>query len=525
MAEGGRLPTTIRDATFRAERLKTMRMRLSAAYKGVNALLMKEAAQDFRSGQKFDHTAFFGENVDIHHIFPKAWCAAQGIRAEVYDSIINKTPLSYRTNRIIGGAAPSDYLAKLETGNADTPPIPRANLERYLASHLINPALLLADDFQAFMADRQSRLLKLIEQATGQAVYRDKRPEEGEEAETDGELAEAELTLSAGGEGESAGFDPRERQRQGAYLAAEFPERTGFQDANYRLLPEHAGCNLAPSIRDLAPTYFASNGIAWHTHANHGLSSQVCCLNFLMPLARRPDLLARLVGSALGISDPEMLPVEPGPDSRPWFIGFEWIGGDYLNEAGSNGARKRGAHCTSADAVVRFRHTGITETLLVEWKYTERYGQPIPPDGNETRTRRYKGLAFGPSGPIRNDLKLRLEDFFWEPFYQLLRQQMLASEMQKAREQGADRVRVLHIGPAGNRALTKVTSPALQRFGDNAFQVFRSLLIRPDDFVNRSTEDLFGPYIAELAQSDPWSAYLARRYAFVFDPVVSVANG
>jgi hypothetical protein len=29
-----------------------MRMRLSAAYKGVNALLMKEGAQDFRSGQK-----------------------------------------------------------------------------------------------------------------------------------------------------------------------------------------------------------------------------------------------------------------------------------------------------------------------------------------------------------------------------------------------------------------------------------------------------------------------------------------
>jgi hypothetical protein len=34
---------------------------LSAAYKGVNALLMKEGAQDFRSGQKFDHTVFFGE--------------------------------------------------------------------------------------------------------------------------------------------------------------------------------------------------------------------------------------------------------------------------------------------------------------------------------------------------------------------------------------------------------------------------------------------------------------------------------
>jgi hypothetical protein len=100
--KGGPLPSTIRDATFRADRLKTMRMRLSAAYKGINALLMKGGALDFRSGQKFDHTIFFGENVDIHHIFPKAWCEVQGIKPAVFDSIINKTPLTYRTNRIIG---------------------------------------------------------------------------------------------------------------------------------------------------------------------------------------------------------------------------------------------------------------------------------------------------------------------------------------------------------------------------------------------------------------------------------------
>jgi hypothetical protein len=60
---GGSEPTTVSETIFRADRLKTMRMRLSAAYKGVNALLMKEGAEDFRSGQKFDHTVFFGENV------------------------------------------------------------------------------------------------------------------------------------------------------------------------------------------------------------------------------------------------------------------------------------------------------------------------------------------------------------------------------------------------------------------------------------------------------------------------------
>ena len=69
--KGGQAPSTVSETVFRSDRLKTMRMRLSAAYKGVNALLMREGAQDFRSGQRFDHTVFFGENVDIHHIFPQ----------------------------------------------------------------------------------------------------------------------------------------------------------------------------------------------------------------------------------------------------------------------------------------------------------------------------------------------------------------------------------------------------------------------------------------------------------------------
>ena len=169
--KGGPEPSTVSETMFRADRLKTMRMRLSAAYKGVNALLMKEGARDFRSGQQFDHTVFFGENVDIHHIFPQNWCKSHRIEPAVYDSIINKTPLSYRTNRIVGGGAPSDYLSKLEKGSGTTPPIPRDRLNGYLMSHLIDPDLLRADSFDAFLANRQRRLLHLIEHATGKAAY------------------------------------------------------------------------------------------------------------------------------------------------------------------------------------------------------------------------------------------------------------------------------------------------------------------------------------------------------------------
>jgi hypothetical protein len=143
-----------------------MRSRLSAAYKGIHALLMQEGAKDFRTGQTFDQTIFFDEDVDIHHIFPQDWCSRQGIEPKVYDSIINKTPLSYRTNRRIGGVAPSVYL-RLEAGQRDDPPISSVMMDGYLQTHCIDPNLLRADAFDKFMSDRERRLLVLIAKATG----------------------------------------------------------------------------------------------------------------------------------------------------------------------------------------------------------------------------------------------------------------------------------------------------------------------------------------------------------------------
>lgn len=192
--KGGPEPSTVSETVFRPDRLKSMRMRLSAAYKGVNALLMKEGARDIRSGQKFDHTVFFGESVDIHHIFPQDWCKKRNIPPQVYDSIINKTPLSFRTNRVIGGVAPSVYLQKLELGDASTPGVASKNLDSYLISHFIDPDVLRRDAFEEFMEDRQQRLLALIEQATCKTAYKGDVQEEGEDVENDADTTEAGLT-------------------------------------------------------------------------------------------------------------------------------------------------------------------------------------------------------------------------------------------------------------------------------------------------------------------------------------------
>ncbi len=192
---GGDSPSTILNSVFRADRLRTMSSRVSAAYKGVNALLMKEGAQDFRSGQAFDQTIFFDENVDIHHIFPQNWCKKQGIDKSMYDSIINKTPLSSKTNRILGGDAPSVYLARLERGAKNSPPIAGETIDASLHTHLIDPALLRADDFDGFFRARQSALLNMIEQ-TGQTVY---GGEETDEPEVDlpDEIEEMDLPVTA----------------------------------------------------------------------------------------------------------------------------------------------------------------------------------------------------------------------------------------------------------------------------------------------------------------------------------------
>ncbi len=193
---GGPRPSTVNEASFRKDRLETMRMRLSAAYKGVNALLMAEGARDFRSGQKFEHTVFFDESVDIHHVFPQKWCEIHKVDGARYNSIINKTPLSARTNRIIGGVAPSTYIGKLERGDATTAAVDPQNLDGCLRSHLIDPELLRSDDFESFMECRQQALVDLISRAIGKAVYKGEGDDEGEDVSDDLARIEAEQTLS-----------------------------------------------------------------------------------------------------------------------------------------------------------------------------------------------------------------------------------------------------------------------------------------------------------------------------------------
>ncbi|WP_024552593.1 GmrSD restriction endonuclease domain-containing protein [Franconibacter helveticus 513] len=161
----GDVPRTINDATFQIDRLSSLTSRLSAAYKGINILVMREGAYDLFWKSQIRHLEADEVALDIHHIFPKDWCEKNGITKRQYDSIINKTPISYKANRMIGGSAPSVYLAALQSHQQVQ--LDEASMNKLLESHRLPVTPMREDDFFTFYELRQKELLKLIERVMG----------------------------------------------------------------------------------------------------------------------------------------------------------------------------------------------------------------------------------------------------------------------------------------------------------------------------------------------------------------------
>lgn len=162
------VPRTVKDATFHASRLETMSSRLSAAYKGINILIIREGARDWYWKASIKELDLDKVKLDIHHIFPKDWCKRNGFHSKTYNSILNKTILSYKANRKIGKYAPSHYLAQIQKEkhvqlNDD-------DMNSILETHALSPQMLRKDSFKEFLEDRKRRLCEMISRAMGKAV-------------------------------------------------------------------------------------------------------------------------------------------------------------------------------------------------------------------------------------------------------------------------------------------------------------------------------------------------------------------
>jgi len=284
---------------------------------------------------------------------------------------------------------------------------------------------------------------------------------------------------------------------------------------------EHAEENLFHEIRQAALAYFRQQEIKWHDGqdgkpSNHLCDSQVCCVNFLFPFVNKPRALVELLHPVF----PTIRQVLPMENSGQ-FVSFEWIGQrNYLGERISrNRKRTRGANFTSADAAVMFEHVdGLRQIVLIEWKYTESYGRrslKVSESGTD-RTQIYRPLYEREDCPFNRSLLPDFSDLFYEPFYQLMRQQMLAHEMERAQELGAAVVSVLHIAPAHNSDFLKVTSPALCLFGATVIDAWKQLVRMPDRFASVSTEQLFGCLpIERLPGLAAWCEYIDQRYSWL----------
>ena len=335
-------------------------------------------------------------------------------------------------------------------------------------------------------------------------------------------------------------FRDREKERYRSIKPSLF-SREAQQDGLYRmrsrdfcLADECSDENLYWGVRASAIQYFNDRRIPWHdglksrtVPSNHLCCSQSCCINFLYPLASKPDFVKTVLGSfypkmaeALTFSDDQ-----PLPDGTSPFVAFEWFGTqDYLGESRRKGSsRTRGANATSADFAFRFqRNDGKIQLVLGEWKYTESYGRSDLGKQKPVRKDNYRQAFLrtgGVFGPQRESL---YDAFFFDPFYQLMRLQLLAQEMEAGdlgQEMAADVVSVLHICPMANgefREPKHVTSPGLkQEFpGKGTLEIWNELV--PDDkFISISVEELLDT-ISRHGQSidSDWVSYLESRYGW-----------
>lgn len=334
-------------------------------------------------------------------------------------------------------------------------------------------------------------------------------------------------------------FRDREKQRYEKIkpklfsVAAQVPGIYRGKPRPFCLADGHSAENLHESIRKEVIEYFAQRKIPWHDGtsskddtqknlpSNHLCCSQTMCVNFLFPMVRDKEL-SRDVFKMFFENLSEILPFDadkPLSDRTKPFLAFEWIG--MRNYLGETNWKTRGANCTSADFAFRFRTTDDKiQLVLGEWKYTEEYkGRKLPPheDINPTQYRVYKN-AF--DNWKKNNSKLPpYESFFVEPFYQFMRQTLLAREMEKAKmtkppgEMDADIVSLLHISPAANEDFGKTfTSPIFKIYGDTVTKAWTSIVTK-DRFRALSTEKFLQTIkFTAKTKYQIWLKWIEERY-------------
>ena len=291
------------------------------------------------------------------------------------------------------------------------------------------------------------------------------------------------------------------------------------------------GCeadNLYPTVRgeDGAVRFFRERKLKWWRNPKSGdtpgegptrnmASSQIACVNFLLPLAEITGALTAFL-RAIDEDVREIVTIEHESNTSP--VEFEWIGTAGPLEEGA--LPTRGAHTTSVDAFMVAETGHGRKAYLLEWKHAEEYPTKNMGTGGsgETRLRRYSSRYSAESSSFNSAAPV--EELLYEPFYQLMRQRLLADRMVTDRELGVSEAKVIAVVPEDNTAYrNRVTSqPLVRRFPHlkSVSGVFRATLKQPDDAYAIVCPSLLVEAIEREcgdAAAD-WARYQRERYGW-----------
>lgn len=294
--------------------------------------------------------------------------------------------------------------------------------------------------------------------------------------------------------------------------------------------------NLYPDLRgsDGALAFFRDRGIKWWTNARSGdrlqrdghvgptrnlSSSQVACVNFLLPLVKIPGALA----SILRCIDGDVLDIVPIVDQadRKSAVEFEWVGWDAPLEGGRI---TRGANQTSVDALLVAETRSGRRAYLFEWKYCEEYRYPTDKglgQSGETRRTRYRPLYERSDSSFKQDI--RFDEFLFEPYYQILRLLLLADRMRSSGVTPSLPIhdaRVVAVCPAANLEYRQAVrrTPLGRRFPslNTVEEIVRATMKTPESFAVVAPEDITAMLRVSTmaARLRPWRDYHQLRYGW-----------
>lgn len=220
-----------------------------------------------------------------------------------------------------------------------------------------------------------------------------------------------------------------------------------------------------------------SGNVKLHIGIKNPLSSAAACLNVLGYLNQNPskiipffDALDFPIEEVIGFPRGADLGGEVYDDTGPFVFEYTGPKKSPINEKGGS----RGHNKTSIDALFIARVRGMISQVFIEWKFTERYtsGTPLHRFGGKRgveRLRRYSPVLanFRNNGfPFRfkDEDSLGLQDFSYEPLYQLLRMTLLAKTTTPI-TMGSVKIEdyyVLHLVHSENTKLLEVKKSSLK---------------------------------------------------------------